>query len=320
MNGKNPSEFNPDALPELLDLTLYNIDVIIPAYNEERFLGSVILKLQQYHVSVIVVDDGSTDDTALVARLAGATVIQHPKNLGKGKALNTGFQAAQQLAPDAIVTIDADGQHLPEHLPRLVQPVLVGQADIVIGSRYINNASRVPTLRYWGHRFFNFLIQKMSGIYVTDSQSGFRAFSSKAFQADIFHRADFSVETEMQFLAQEHDLEVLEIPIFVRYSDKPKRSVWSHGIIVLIGLIRLVGQYRPLMFFGVPGTTLLLFGFILGLRVFNSFNLYKQLATGSALISGILFILGMILLSTGMIIHCMRGMLREMWRAKNKIS
>ena len=298
------------------DLTQFRIDVIIPAYNEERFIGTVILKILQHPVTVIVVDDGSTDDTALVARLAGATVIRHPANLGKGQALNTGFRKACELAPDAIVTIDADGQHLPEQLPLLVQPVLTGEADIVIGSRYLQSTSRVPRLRQWGHHFFNLLTGRMSGTAATDSQSGFRAFSPKAFQADIFHRSDFSVESEMQFLAHEYGLKVLEVPITIRYNGKPKRSVWAQGLTVLSGLLKLVGQYRPLLFFSLPGSLLLLAGVLLGIRVVERFNQVKQLATGTALISVMFAIFGLVLVSTGLTLHSVRGLLHDMLRTR----
>jgi glycosyltransferase involved in cell wall biosynthesis len=313
--NKSPKE-SSNTVPELIDPTAYKIDVIIPAYNEERFIGSIVLKLVQNPLTVIVVDDGSTDDTALVARLAGATVIRHETNLGKGQALNTGFRAACQLAPDAIVTMDADGQHNPDQLFQIVQPVLEGKADIVIGTRHINSANQIPRLRLWGHRFFNLLIRSLSGTPSTDSQSGYRAFSPKAFQADIFHRSDFSVESEMQFLAHEYDLQVIEIPIEVRYYDKPKRSVWVQGLIVLGGLIRLVGQYRPLLFFGIPGLTLLMGGILLGLRVVDRFNHFKQLATGTALISVTFAILGLTLLSTGVILHSVRGLIKEILRSR----
>jgi glycosyltransferase involved in cell wall biosynthesis len=318
MDGNHSQETSQNTGPEVIDLSDYRIDVIIPAFNEERFIGSVVLKLQQYPVSIIVVDDGSTDDTALIAQLAGATVIQHETNRGKGQALNTGFEAVRQLAPDAIVTIDADGQHLPAQLSLVVEPILAGRADIVIGSRYLQTNCKVPPLRRWGHGFFNLLNRGMTGVSSTDSQSGYRAFSPKAFQADIFHSSGFTVESEMQFLAHEFDLKVLEVGIAVNYSDKPKRSVWTQGLIVLGGILRLAGQYRPLLFFGLTGVILTSLGVIGGLWVVDRFGKVKQLATGTALISVMLVVSGLTFFSTGIILHSVRGLIYELYQREKK--
>lgn len=138
------------------------IVAIVPVYNEERFIGSVVLKTKEYASTVLVVDDGSTDGTAAVAKAAGAEVIRHEQNQGKGAALNTGFHRARELAADAIVTLDGDGQHFPEELCLVIQPILDGQADIVVGSRYLENTSDVPQRRVWGHRFFNLITNQLS--------------------------------------------------------------------------------------------------------------------------------------------------------------
>jgi glycosyltransferase involved in cell wall biosynthesis len=201
------------------------VAVVIPAHNEGRFIGSVVLKTLHHPVDVIVVDDGSTDDTAAIAEAAGACVVRHPRNLGKAAALNTGICEARARHPEAIVVIDGDGQHLPEQLPIVACPVLEGRADIVVGSRYLQKGCRVPRARLIGHRFFNLLTRSASGVAVSDSQSGYRAFSPRAYNADLFHCEGFAVEAEMQFLAHEHGLRLAEVPITVRYSDPPKRRV-----------------------------------------------------------------------------------------------
>jgi len=220
--------------PAAIDFNTHHIVVIIPAYNEERFIGSVVLKLLKYPLTLIVVDDGSSDETAAIAQAAGATVIRHSSNLGKGQALNSGFEEARRLQPAAIVMIDGDGQHLPEQLADMVRPVLNEEADIVIGSRYLQKGCQVPRHRVIGHWFFNQVTRAASGVSVTDSQSGYRAFSPRAYNAELFHCPDFSVESEMQFLAREHGLRVAEVPITIRYTDKPKRPVWRHGLVVLM--------------------------------------------------------------------------------------
>jgi hypothetical protein len=302
--------FELDLLP--LDFDGSRVVVVIPAYNEERFIGSVLLKLRAYPLTIIVVDDGSSDGTALIARAAGAEVIRHACNQGKGAALNTGLRAARLLEPDVLVLIDADGQHLPEQLPRLVRPILSGQADLVVGSRYLLPPVGVPRLRVWGHHFFNWLTRWASGVPVSDSQSGYRALSRRACCEDLFHSSGFSVESEMQFLAGEHGLKVMEVPITACYVEKPKRPVWQQGLGVLNGVLKLTGQYRPLFYFGVPGAMMVLAGIGAGFWVVQRFLELRQIAIGTALVSLLACMFGLVMLSTGFTLHSVRGLLFDM--------
>lgn len=152
------------------------ITAIIPALNEEISIGTVVLKTKKYADHVIVVDDGSTDDTAEVARIAGAYVIKHSKNRGKGWALETGFDEARKNGTKIIVTIDADGQHDPSEIPKVIGPIISREADMVIGSRYLNGNS-IPIYRRIGQRILDRTTNINSGINITDTQSGFRAFA-----------------------------------------------------------------------------------------------------------------------------------------------
>lgn len=287
------------------------IAVVIPAFNEERFIGSVALKARRYAATVIVVDDGSSDSTAEIAAETGARVIRHSKNRGKGAALTTGFKAACEYHPAVVVMLDADGQHRPEELEAVIAPILSGQADIVVGSRYLEHTSEVPRHRVWGHRAFNWLTRISSGMDSTDSQSGYRAFSPAAIEKLDLTSSGFSVESEMQFIAKEAGLRLVEVPITITYTDQPKRSVIAHGLNVLTGILRLVGQYRPLLFFGVPGLMLLAGGVILGIAVVDIYSRLLTLAVGYAMISVLLTIVGSLLISTGIILHSIRGLLLD---------
>jgi hypothetical protein len=162
-----------------------------------------------------------------------------------------------------------------------------------------------------GHRVFNLLTTTASGVSASDSQSGFRAFSPRALQFLDFNSAGFSVESEMQFIAHENHLRLIEVPITIRYPDKPKRPVVSHGLSVLNGLLRIAGQYRPLLFFGLPGAILLIVGLVWGLRVVDIYGRTRQLAVGYAMISVLLTIIGMLGLSTGVTLHSIRGLLLD---------
>ncbi len=293
------------------DLSEHKITVIIPAYNEARFIGSVVLKLKQQPIDILVVDDGSTDDTAEIALAAGAEVISLAPNQGKGAALNAGLAHARQNHPDAIVIIDADGQHLPAELAQVVKPIVGKKADITIGSRYLENTSNTPSHRKYGHKLLNFITRIFSGVKVSDSQSGYRAFSPRAYQLFNFTSAGFSVESEIQFLASEHNLEVLDVPVTIQYLDKEKRSAWKQGLVVMNGILSLTGQYRPLLFFSVPGMVSLSAGVVWGLIVINRYIKFGQLAIGYAMICVLLCLFGLTLFSTGITLHSIRALFHE---------
>lgn len=298
-NGTNIRE----SIPTIL--------AVIPAYNEERFIASTVLRVRKLISRVVVIDDGSRDATAALAAEAGAEVLRLPQNQGKSAALQAGFQFASSQNLAAVVVIDADGQHIPEELPRLLAPILERQADIVIGSRYLQNASHVPRSRVFAHRFFNFLTGIASGETVTDSQSGFRALSPRAVSLMQFQSSRFAVESEMQFIAHQNQLKVVEVPVTICYPDPPKRSATLQGVEVLNKLLFIVGQYRPLLFFGISGMLILLSGITGGVIVVDIYRRSQQLAVGYAMVSVLLSILGTVGLSTGLILHSVRGLLMQ---------
>ena len=287
------------------------ITVIIPAFNEARFIGSVVLQLKKHPLDILVVDDGSTDDTAGIAKAAGAEVLALSINQGKGAALNAGIKQASQSQPDAIVLIDADGQHLPDEIFQVVRPIIDNQADITIGSRYLKNTSNTPRHRKFGHKILNFVTGMASGVTVSDSQSGYRALSPRAYQLLEFSSKGFSVESEMQFLASEHNLIIIDVPITIQYLDGEKRSAWRQGASVLNGILSLMSQYRPLLFFSGPGLISLLGGIIWGVVVINRYRIYGRLAVGYAMICVLLCLFGLTLFSTGITLHAIRTLFLE---------
>jgi glycosyltransferase involved in cell wall biosynthesis len=215
---------------------MVNIVAIIPAYNEEKALADVIAKTFKYVDKVIVVNDGSVDKTAEVALNAGAEVISHSTNLGKGEALKSGFKALND--DSIIVTIDGDGQHNPNEIPDLIKPIVEGSADLVNGSRYMNGPEEnTPAYRRVGQRVLDIATNISAGIKVTDSQSGFRAFSSKARDCFRFKDTGFGIESEMLVDASEAGLKIVEVPITVRYDvDGSTKDPITHGVGVLLNI------------------------------------------------------------------------------------
>lgn len=279
----------------------------IPCFNEERFIGSVVLKAKSYVDQVIVIDDGSTDKTAMVAEQAGATVIRHDSNVGKAAAVNTAFQNARETGCEALVLIDGDAQHEPEDIPRLLQPVLEGEADIVVGSRFLQTKSHVPRFRALGQRILTFLTNIGAEVKLTDSQSGFRAFSRKAIATLSFAEKGFSVESEMQFLAKEADLRMVEVPVSIEYRDKAKRSPIAHGMMVFNSTVGLISRRFPLVFFGVPGVAMLAVGVYQGWRVVDGYNTTDEFYVGPALLAVLLCTVGTLSLFTGLILYTVRS-------------
>jgi glycosyltransferase involved in cell wall biosynthesis len=262
----------------------------IPAFNEEASIAKVVLKTQRHVDRVIVCDDGSNDMTAEIAEKLGAEVIRHERNMGKGAALKDLFRAAGEIEPDIIVVLDADGQHDPDEIPKLVEPLKNGTADLVIGSRYVKGGEMdAPLYRRFGLRMINFLTKRLAGSAVRDTQSGFRAFTFKALKElrDAESRG-FGVESEQVALAVKKGLRVVEIPIRVRYKGltrTSKKTPLLHGGEIVASLLRLVVEERPLLFLGVPGMVLMLITMALGAYLLLLFNATRYFSLPIAIIA-----------------------------------
>lgn len=182
-------------------------------------------------------DDGSTDNTSEIAQLAGANVIKHLSNKGKGAALKTGFKSVN--GQDIIITMDSDGQHNPEDIPKLINPILNGEADIVNGSRYINGSDEeTPFYRRIGQKILDKATYFNSGINISDSQSGFRAFARHTVPAFRFNCDGFGIESEMIKDVSNNGFKIKEVEIGVRYDVKSStKNPVSHGVGVLMRIL-----------------------------------------------------------------------------------
>ena len=288
-----------------------NILVAIPAFNEGPTIGSVVLRAKQHAEEVVVIDDGSTDDTAEIASLAGAHVIQHARNLGKGAAIRSAWLFARERHPKVLVLIDADHQHDPKDIPRIVEPILAGDADVVLGVRW-GKTSGMPLYRRFGKRALDYATAAATkNGMLTDSQCGFRVFSSRALSAIEPTDNGLSIESQMLMEAQETNLRIQEVNIDARYDvDGSTVSPGRHGSSVLGRIITLVSEKRPLLFFGVGGAVLLLVASALGVIVLQTYYSTSphQLAVGYTFIVVFLGIIGIITIFIGVTLNVLTRM------------
>ena len=285
----------------------------IPAYNEDMTLPSVILKAQRFVDKILVYDDGSDDMTSDVASSLDAYVISNTKNQGKGVAMRRLFEQALEFNPDVTVTLDSDGQHDPNEIPKLIAPILRGEADIVIGSRFVEGSwSDAPQYRKMGLRVINFMNNGNGKKAVKDSQSGFRAFSRKALEAMLQCESNgYGIETEELDVAKMHNLKMMEVPVTVRYNGLAKTSKKNpvrHGVEIIDSILSLLVQRRPLVFLGMPGSILIMLGLFFGSYVLWDFNVTRYFSIPFALVAFGSFIVGVFLVTTSLILYGMSSL------------
>src|SRR2546425_4363048 len=185
----------------------------IPGYNEERTIAKVVVVSLRQVDKVVVCNDGSTDMTGIIASKLGAEVISHERNLGKGEALRSLFKAARSVRADVLVTLDGDGQHNPEEIPRLVDAIKSGAADVVVGSRFLGPRTSVPRYREVGNKFLNALISDGVG----DTQSGFRAYGKAVIESIVPAEMGMGVDSEILMEASQRGFKIAEVPVSVAY-------------------------------------------------------------------------------------------------------
>ena len=211
---------------------------VIPAYNEEKIVGPVLEKARSFVEKIIVIDDGSTDKTAEIAKQCGAKVLSHVINRGLGAALQTGFSVALNDGASIVVTLDADGQHNPEDIPKLIEPIKNGSADAVIGSRFLKN-EKAPLFRKIANWLGNAITYFFFGIWVSDSQSGFRAFNREALKKLNLKSSGMAVSSEIIKEIKRNRLRLKEIPIkpvYTKYSMSKGQNIFE-GVKTLYHLL-----------------------------------------------------------------------------------
>ncbi|MHB1041652.1 MAG: glycosyltransferase family 2 protein [Eubacteriales bacterium] len=223
---------------------------IIPAFNEEKTIKKIVSAAGRYVDEVIVVDDGSKDNTARLALSAGAYVHRHSKNFAYGEAIKTGLHVALQRGAAAAVILDGDGQHDPEYIPLILHAVFDGSADVVIASRLIKHNACIPLIRRWGiilvSKLFNWFY--MSSIF--DTQSGFRALSFRAMKLDL-HEKGMGISVELLARALQQGFVIKEEPVPCKFDKVPVCSIslLAQALTVVCAILRSTRKYVGLCVF-----------------------------------------------------------------------
>jgi len=198
--------------------------LILPAYNEAQVISGVLKKIKPVvkklpvRTEILIVNDGSSDNTLKVLKKAAVKVVTHPINRGLGASLKTGLEYAKKVKADFAITMDSDGQHDPNDIAKILTPLIKNQADMVIGSRSLGNIEDMPLLRRLNNKAFNLLTLSLFGITTTDSLSGFRGFSKKAINSLRLKTERMEVSNEFFTEIKRNHLKFLEVPIKVIYT------------------------------------------------------------------------------------------------------
>jgi glycosyltransferase involved in cell wall biosynthesis len=253
------------------------IVITIPAYNEEKTIGRIVKEIAEtlkskYEYRILVVDDGSSDSTADVAKRAGAVVFSHPKNYGLAEVFRTEIQQCLQMGADVIVHIDADGQYRVQEIPKLLKEIERGY-DLVLGSRFKGTIESMPVVKRIGNRAFSRVISNIVGARITDAQTGFRAFTREVGeQVKLISTHTYTQEQIIRSFKQK--FRVKEVPVyFARRKDKSRlmRNPFEYALKAWINIFRIYRDYEPLKFFGAFGTFFMLIALILAGRLLWSF-------------------------------------------------
>jgi glycosyltransferase involved in cell wall biosynthesis len=290
-----------------------DITIGIPAYNEEKNIASIIVKLKKIAQKIIVCNDGSTDLTGEIAQKLGAVVINHPKNLGYGSGIRSIFQKAKEIDSDILVTFDADGQHQVEDIKKVIEPILKNEVDMVIGSRFLENKNvSTPEYRKIGIKLITKVTNSTLKEKITDSQSGFRAYNK-----DVITKLDpgdvgMGISTEILIKASSHGFKIAEVPINILYEGNTStHNPVSHGTSVLLSTIKYISIEHPLKFYGIPS----LIFFVIGLTfTFLSVQYYAEIGrlnTNLTLIGAGTILIGVILVITTILLYSLVSVVRE---------
>ena len=285
----------------------------IPAFNEEKNIGLLIVELLKIVDYVIVCNDGSNDNTGIIAKKMGAVMVNHERNLGYGAGIKSLFLKARELGVDVLVTLDADGQHRLEDVDTVLGPIMNHETDIVIGSRFLNqNQQQIPSYRKAGIKIITKLANTTLDKTITDSQSGFRAYNSKVLSEIVPLEHGMGVSNEILIKANKKGFKISEVPIVVSYEgDTSTHNPVSHGMSVIFSTLKIISIENPFKLYGIPGCIFLAIGLFFTILTIQDFTETKQMLLSTAIIGAASIIFGTILLMTSIILYSIVNLIRD---------
>ena len=288
------------------------ITVGIPAYNEEKNIAKIIVGLKKVADQILVCNDGSTDSTAEIAESLGAIVIKHPKNLGYGSAIRSIFLKSREINAEVLVTIDADGQHKIEDVKKVIKPIVDGQADISIGSRFLEEGDNAPKYRKLGINIITKVTNSSLSEKITDAQSGFRAYNNKVLQSLTPSDSGMGISTEILIKSSNLGLKIAEVPTEIQYEgETSSQNPISHGTGVLISTLKYISIERPLVFYGIPSFIFFIIGLTFTFFAVQYYAEIGRLNTNLTLIAGGTLLIGVILIVTTILLYSLVSVVRE---------
>ena len=285
----------------------------IPAFNEEKNIAVLIIQLKKIADKIIVCNDGSTDLTSKIAEELGATVINHEKNLGYGAAIKSIFLKSKNLGGDILVTFDADGQHRIEDINRVIDPIINGESDLVIGSRFLDeNEKEVPKYRKVGINVLTKITNATIKKQLTDSQSGFRAYSKKVLNELNPAELGMGISTEILIKASTKNFRISEVPIKIIYDgDTSTHNPISHGSSVLFSTIKYTSIEHPLKFYGIPSMIFFAIGVFFTYYSIEYYAEVGRLNTNLTLVSAGSMLTAIVLFITCILLYSLVSVVRE---------
>ena len=288
------------------------ITIGIPAYNEEKNIASIITKLKKITDSIIVCDDGSSDMTSEISKNLGAVVVSHKKNMGYGAAINSIFQKSKEMSSDLLVTFDADGQHRVEDIEKVVEPIKNNDADLVIGSRFLDKKSDIPNYRKIGIKVITQVTNASIKKKLTDSQSGFRAYNQRVLSQISPSDMGMGISTEILIKSSSKGLRIMEVPITILYEGNTStHNPVSHGTSVLISTIKFTSIAHPLKFYGIPSIIFLIIGGTFTYLAIQFYSEVGSLNTNLTVIAAGTTLIGTILLISAILLYSLASIVRE---------
>jgi glycosyltransferase involved in cell wall biosynthesis len=285
----------------------------IPAFNEEKNIASIILKIKEKFPNIIVCNDGSTDKTKEIIEELNVITINHEKNLGYGAGIRSLFLKAKELNADILITFDADGQHRIEDIEKVIQPILNNESDIVIGSRFLDeNEKNVPKYRKVGIKVITKITNSTIKEKLTDSQSGFRAYSKNVLSGISPTEVGMGISTEILIKASNKNFKISEVPIKILYEgDTSTHNPISHGSSVIMSTIKYTALQRPLTFYGIPSMIFLILGSIFSYYSIEYYVEVGRLSTNLTIVAATTILIGVFLLITAILLFSLVSIVRE---------